>query len=295
MSIENIGTNIARLRKEKGVRQEDLARHTNVSVQAVSKWENGGVPDTLLLPEIAKFFDVSIDALFGIDSISHGDIEIALMNKIAGMPQEKRMDAIFKVCRILQRASQGIGDSTSEWAFSDFEKTVRKIAPKNRIYSTTRFNSGYTTMCLENELPYFFIALEPPNINAALFEGIDYLEFFAMLGNKDVFDAIILLDKFSFERFHDKKPFTSCFFVENLQITVEKAKEIMPFLEKIGAIFTNDGLEEAFNLPKSDETYYLASNTTSFIMFLTLARELLDPNKGSYYGLTSFRNKPYLS
>ena len=63
MSIETIGGNIAALRKEKGAKQEELANYVGVSAQAVSKWENGGVPDTFLLPKIADFFSVSIDSL----------------------------------------------------------------------------------------------------------------------------------------------------------------------------------------------------------------------------------------
>ena len=51
-----IGKNIADLRKKKGVKQDELARFVGVSAQAVSKWENGGVPDTELLPKIADFF-----------------------------------------------------------------------------------------------------------------------------------------------------------------------------------------------------------------------------------------------
>ncbi len=65
MSIENIGKNISVLRKNKGIKQDVLAKFVGVSTQAVSKWENGGVPDTELLPKIAEFFDVSIDKLFG--------------------------------------------------------------------------------------------------------------------------------------------------------------------------------------------------------------------------------------
>ena len=43
--MNNIGLNISTLRKEKGVTQEDLAKYVGISAQAVSKWENGGVPD----------------------------------------------------------------------------------------------------------------------------------------------------------------------------------------------------------------------------------------------------------
>ena len=65
MGIDMIGKQIAAMRKEKGIRQEELAGFVGVSTQAVSKWENGGVPDTELIPKIADFFSVSIDTLFG--------------------------------------------------------------------------------------------------------------------------------------------------------------------------------------------------------------------------------------
>ena len=54
---------LQKLRKSKGVKQEQLAEHLGVSTQAVSKWENGSYPDGDLLPRIARFFDVSIDYL----------------------------------------------------------------------------------------------------------------------------------------------------------------------------------------------------------------------------------------
>lgn len=60
-----IGKVIKDLRKEKGISQENLAQAMGVSVQAVSKWETqNSYPDIILIPEIAKFFNVSIDYLF---------------------------------------------------------------------------------------------------------------------------------------------------------------------------------------------------------------------------------------
>ena len=66
-----IGTTIAALRREKGLTQDALAAQLGVSAQAVSKWENGlSCPDILMLPEIAEYFGVSVDALFGRASVS---------------------------------------------------------------------------------------------------------------------------------------------------------------------------------------------------------------------------------
>ncbi|MBQ8497575.1 MAG: helix-turn-helix transcriptional regulator [Clostridia bacterium] len=56
------------LRAKKNITQEQLARHLQISPQAVSKWErNEGYPDIMLLPRIALYFDVTIDDLLGIE------------------------------------------------------------------------------------------------------------------------------------------------------------------------------------------------------------------------------------
>lgn len=55
---------IKKLRTEKGISQEKLAERMGVSIQAVSKWENGGsCPDISLLPGLGDFFGVTIDFL----------------------------------------------------------------------------------------------------------------------------------------------------------------------------------------------------------------------------------------
>ena len=64
---QKIGVQIAKLRKEQEITQTALAEYLAVSPQAVSRWENGvSVSDVCLLPQIAAFFDVSIDELFGV-------------------------------------------------------------------------------------------------------------------------------------------------------------------------------------------------------------------------------------
>ena len=66
-----LGENIRALRLRKRLTQEQVAQQLGVTYQAVSKWENGtNTPDIALLPEIAAFFGVTIDALFHQDAIS---------------------------------------------------------------------------------------------------------------------------------------------------------------------------------------------------------------------------------
>ena len=63
-----IGESIRRLRRERGLTQEELAEKLSVSFQAVSKWETGvGLPDLAQIPRIAGVFGVTTDAVFAYD------------------------------------------------------------------------------------------------------------------------------------------------------------------------------------------------------------------------------------
>lgn len=56
------------LRHKKGVTQEMLATHLNITSQSVGKWERGeGFPDITLLPAIALYFGVTVDTLLGVE------------------------------------------------------------------------------------------------------------------------------------------------------------------------------------------------------------------------------------
>jgi len=60
-----IGGTIKALRKQRGLTQEQLGEAIGISFQAVSKWENGiALPDVTLVPALASYFGVTIDALF---------------------------------------------------------------------------------------------------------------------------------------------------------------------------------------------------------------------------------------
>lgn len=75
---ETFGQRLSRLRKEKGLTQEDVANRIVISPQAVSKWENDvSSPDILVLSSLADILGVSTDELLGRDDapINNQDIK----------------------------------------------------------------------------------------------------------------------------------------------------------------------------------------------------------------------------
>lgn len=63
------------LRNQKNISQEKLAQYLNVSFQAVSKWENGNsYPDITLLPDIARFFGITVDELLCVEKLDENKL-----------------------------------------------------------------------------------------------------------------------------------------------------------------------------------------------------------------------------
>lgn len=61
MNQQKAGEFLKRLRKSKGMTQEQLAEHFYVSSRTVSRWETGSnMPDVDMLIELADFYDVDI-------------------------------------------------------------------------------------------------------------------------------------------------------------------------------------------------------------------------------------------
>ncbi len=280
MSVEIIGKHIASMRKEKGIKQEELANYVGVSTQAVSKWENGGVPDTELLPKIADFFSVSIDSLFGRNISDYSDLRTALLKKICNTPSDKRLKLVFNYCWDMERALMPHGDSIEKSSIEDYEKEIGKDA---QHYSSIMQNDGFTRMGIANRSQYFLIVPEPQSTDDAYFNGIDYPSFFKDISDEDFWNTCVYLNK----RDH-KKAFTTALFIKKLGINDEKAGEILSKLKKYKMVyFTQIEMDDEI------QTVYHFSPTPSFIALLIFAREIIEkPEIFAYY--CGGRDTPYL-
>ncbi len=282
MEIQTVGRQIAALRKEKGAKQEELARYVGVSTQAVSKWENGGLPDTELMPRIADFFGVSIDTLFKRESPDNGNLQAALIKRIQETPRQEKFRRVFNFCWDMERAMMPDGHFIDIGSIEDYEKEIGNLGANH--YSAMLQNEGFTHMSIGSRLQYFLIVPEPKDTDTALFHGIDYPSLFRALSDKAVFDACVLLHS----RDH-KKAFTPDLLVQKLGIDREKATEILALLTKYHMLHTSQ-------IEINDElrTVYNFNPTPAFFALLIFAREIIDrPNTFSYF--CSNRSKPYFN
>lgn len=94
--------NIARLRREKKITQEQLADFIGVTKASVSKWETKqSMPDVILLPQLAAYFDVTIDELLGYEpQLSKEQIKKIYL-ELSGCIATEDFDCVLKRCREL--------------------------------------------------------------------------------------------------------------------------------------------------------------------------------------------------
>jgi len=277
MGIKNIGEVIHILRKAKGITQEELANNVGVSTQAVSKWECGGVPDTELLPVIADYFEVSIDTLFGRDISDYTDAYTAAAKKLAAVEPENRMTELFELIWILQNATFGRTDPDDIMDLSKIRKD-----DKYTSYSRIIWDSGISMFNLSINAPYVFIIPESDERSGKLLDGIDYIPLFKMLSERDAFDALILLHK------KDHKAFTPKLIEKSLNITFERAQEIINLFKNYNFITTTE-----IELDNELQYVYTFRYSPSFIAFLTFAHEIITP-PNNFYIFHGGRNKTYL-
>ncbi|MGN1026840.1 MAG: helix-turn-helix domain-containing protein [Faecousia sp.] len=94
-----LGKRIAALRKQKELKQDEIAQLLDVSPQAVSKWENDQTcPDIGLLPKLAQILGVTTDELLS------GKQEL---QEVRVLPPEERKDIKDMLLRIIVDSADG--------------------------------------------------------------------------------------------------------------------------------------------------------------------------------------------
>ena len=280
-----IGDKIAKYRKLKGYTQEQLGELVGVSGQAVSKWENGGVPDTYLLPAISKILGVSIDALFGVEK------------KISDYSQDDILDDLFKFC--LQKTHckedkidffkfmfETIWTLQSAYFGNESRLLLKDVIEKNcgnqQITSQIINNEGTTYLSLVENFPFFCAVSDTPEISKKLLSEKHFGEFFSLLASEDGMKAIIFTQTAT-----ETSQYTADMMAKKIGITLERFLEIEPLLVKYGLLN-----EDSLTFDDSIIKVYHKWSNPEIRPLLIMAYQFINARQ-CYYNFTYNRTKPY--
>lgn len=98
----NIAAVISTKRREKGLTQDELAEYMGVSKASVSKWETGqSYPDITFLPQLAAYFNITVDELIGyLPQMTQDEIK-KNYNRLSKDFATKAFDEVYEDCQTL--------------------------------------------------------------------------------------------------------------------------------------------------------------------------------------------------
>jgi len=294
-----MGEHIAGLRKAMGVKQEDVAKAVGVSAQAVSKWENGGLPDTELLPAIADYFGVGIDRLFGRVGADYNKIEEAVTRYIAqpldecdmdlnDLPTEAYAASMERARKIGWAVNMGlfstrVFDKIGIQAKQMFDDIQQNAGEDMHLYAKIISDAGISLMSLSKDFPYFM--LYPTPLEGLHFGAADlaaYQKIFAAFGEPDVLRAL----HFIHTREAEKK-FSLGHFAKKMGFDTAHAAQLLARLTDMKYVETN-----VLELDDTPQTFYTVLHNPLFIMFLLLMETYTKPPKAKL-GMDN-RTRPYI-
>lgn len=253
--------NLKRIRKEKGITQDQLANAVGVSAQAVSKWEAASYPDGAILPQIADFLGVTIDELYGRadETIS---METRVMRYLRKLGEEKIPDAMFEICRSMFFAL------TNEKTYLPASKEAKESGTN---VSQLALENMWAQMRQATDFEYFVLLPETKcGYDKYLKYDERFVEMFKFLAMPNALKAMYYLSNESTMTF-----FTLESLVTELSITKENAGLI------IDGMLKNDFVWQA-NLNKGDdgEKIYQYIVDGNFLQFMTFAKVLMSRPRG---------------
>ena len=278
MAATVFSTQLQKLRKAKGVTQEQLADYLGVSFQAVSKWENGSYPDGDLLPRIAKFFGISIDYLYGDEQE-----QMTMEDRIKEYLKEGNLPE--KVLELAWMIGWGCMESELHFSMAEMQKAGEHIATCVLTDSLC-----YYLHC-DRDIHYATVMETPKEgYEVYLAETGRLAEICRFFGEED--NIQLLLFMLSLTSGISVRAETAG---EYLGISTEKAAEALHMMRDFSA--DNGMIKETNLLAASGENESIYSTCTyqalPYLRLLMAAKEILYPDN-SWYGLLCKNEKPLI-
>lgn len=257
--------NLKRIRKQKGITQEAVANAVGVSTQAVSKWETSSYPDGALLPQIADFLGVTIDELYGRadESVS---IETRVLRYLKSIDQEKRIPAMFEICRclFLTLSADSVYQPASNASKEEESMSVSQLS----------FDNGWAQARTKNKQSYFVLLPEPEKgYDDYLKYDERFVSLFKFLSLPNALRAMYFLTENTSSKF-----FTVESLMKELKITKQNALEILNGMLEFDFIW-----KASLDNGENKEYIYQYTLYGNFVQFMTFAKELITHHTGFIY------------
>ncbi|MEE1007930.1 MAG: helix-turn-helix transcriptional regulator [Agathobacter sp.] len=155
MNQNQLGDNIARYRKEKGLSQEKVAEYMEASRQAVTKWENNiSRPSSENLIKLAEFFGVSMDELLRGESAE-------MCSEIYNNVNQEENDKPAK------KVNQEENDKPAKKVYlEENDKPAKKVNQEENANNKTSWSfSGVSVACL---IFYIIVGVLQKNLEAGV-------------------------------------------------------------------------------------------------------------------------------
>ncbi len=216
--------NLVKYRKTCGLTQGQLAAKLNVTPQAVSKWENGSLPDSELLPKISGILGISLDVLFGIkQEQAEQELDQLIIQKIRQTPPKERADLIMQLYY------------TAISAYNDYTLSAAKY-PENlelETYAELRTDYECSIARLNDDLKYCcFLKIPENGVDSYTKASDNMIYLFQTLANKDAIEIIHYLGSCYRNRMQSLE-----FISRQVNIPVNRVKKIMDNLDRLGIVW----------------------------------------------------------
>lgn len=288
MANNTLGKNIARFREGLGLSQSELGRRLNVSSQAVSRWEHGGLPDTALLPRIARELGCSLDALFSLPAVQYGSVEEALSEALRQTAPEQRLEQTVGYAWHMMKLNGALADSSVESFFtvaSSCENADANPDGRNAITNCSfLFDSGLMLSSVASDFKYVLMMDEPEaGFDACMKDPEAYRKLFSLFSRPHRLEVFLL--GFTLPQ---GRLFTRDYVCERLGLEAELAKEILDELcdhRMLGC--------HSIQVTGSCTEAYVCHQIPIVIPFLYFAGAIMREGK-TYYLSTTPRQEPLL-
>ena len=270
-----LSDNIKRLRLERGLTQEQLAIRLGVSAQAVSKWETSDTyPDGAILVPLAKALGVSLDELFGNESVSMADVSKRIISLIYNTEPKDR----FAVARdIAWQIQRGLFNCKME-----IDKKYDPNDLNGRTLSSCIIDDYGFTLISNGKEPFFSLFPEQESGFGYFQNNIDELQsIFAALAHPETMKAILYL-------YHKSKYiFESSVLAKECEIANEHIDDVMADLLSLGVV-----TKQEVCINGEDKIIYHQKARCELIALFLVAKEM--GYKGGYCLTGRKRNTPFL-